>query len=78
MSKLLQEWSPSAAAIEVVKLNGIDDSHIENTVYYMKNESGLNHIDDIEGYDNWNSFFIIFCIKAHKSLDSEKENATAK
>lgn len=74
MSKFLKEWSPSAAAIEVIKLNGIDDEHIENTVYYLKNETELQNIDDIEGYDNWNSFFIIFCIKAHKSVVVDKEN----
>ena len=73
MSKLLQEWSPSAAAIEVIKLNGIDDEHIANTVQYLKNETELNNIDDIEGYDNWNSFFIIFCIKAHKTVGVDKE-----
>jgi hypothetical protein len=72
MSKLLHEWSPSAATIEVIKLNGIDDAHIENTVSYLKNETDLKNIDDIDGYDNWNSFFIIFCIKAHKAVSPGK------
>lgn len=70
MSKILNEWSPSAATIEVIKLNGIGDEHIAKTVEYLKNESGLNNIDDITGYDNWNSFFIIFCIKAHNNVSA--------
>ena len=68
MSKLLQEWSPSEAAIDVIKLNGIADDHITKTVDYLKKETELNNIDDLDGYDNWNSFFIIFCIKAHKNV----------
>lgn len=68
MSKLLSEWSPSTAAVDVIKLNGIDDAHIAKTVEYLKNETDLSNIDDLNGYDNWNSFFIIFCIKAHKNI----------
>lgn len=71
MSKLLQDWSPSQATIDVIKLNGIDDTHIANTVKYLKKETELNNIDDLDGYDNWNSFFIIFCIKAHNNVKTE-------
>jgi hypothetical protein len=70
MSKLLKEWSPSQATIDVIKLNGIDDEHITKTVEYLKTETDLNNIDDLDGYDNWNSFFIIFCIKAHNNVSS--------
>ena len=68
MSNLLKEWSPSQATIDVIKLNGIEDDHITKTVEYLKNETELNNIDDLDGYDNWNSFFIIFCIKAHNNV----------
>ena len=71
MSKLLSEWSPSTATIDVIKLNGIDDDHINKTVAYLKNETELSNIDDLDGYDNWNSFFIIFCIKAHNNVSAE-------
>ena len=71
MSKTLKDWTPSQATIDVIKLNEIDDEHIAKTVNYLKNETELNHIDDVEGYDNWNSFFIIFCIKAHRNVSSE-------
>ena len=71
MSKLLSEWSPSQATIDVIKLNGIDDDHISKTVEYLKSETDLSNIDDLKGYDNWNSFFIIFCIKAHNNVASE-------
>lgn len=72
MSGILSEWSPSTAAIDVIKLNGIDDEHIAKTVEYLKKETSLNNIDDIDGYDNWNSFFIIFCIKAHNNVSADK------
>lgn len=64
MSKLLSEWLPSEVAIDLIKLNGLDEAHIEQSLAYLKSQSGLENIDDVEGYDNWNSFFIIFCIKA--------------
>lgn len=69
MSDLLQEWVPSQATIDVIKLNGIEDDHIAKTVAYLKEETDLNDINDLDGYDNWNSFFIIFCIKAHKNVN---------
>lgn len=71
MSKLLKDWTPSQATIDVIKLNEISDEHITKTVEYLKNETELNDIDDLDGYDNWNSFFIIFCIKAHRNVSSE-------
>lgn len=73
MSKLLSEWSPSTATVDVIKLNGIDDTHISKTVEYLKKETSLENIDEIEGYDNWNSFFIIFCIKAHNNVSQLEE-----
>ena len=66
MCKLLNQWSPSDAAIDLIKLNGIDDDQIEKSLAYLKNQAELNNIDDVDGYDNWNSFFIMFCIKANK------------
>lgn len=72
MSKLLKDWTPSQAAIDVIKLNEIGDEHITKTVEYLKNETELDNIDDLDGYDNWNSFFIIFCIKAHRNVRDEQ------
>ena len=43
----------------------MSDDHIEKSVTYLKAQIELDHIDDIEGYDSWNAFFIMFCIKAH-------------
>ena len=71
MSKLLKDWTPSQATIDVIKLNEIDDEHIAKTVEYLKKETELNNIDDVDGYDNWNSFFIIFCIKAYRNVSGE-------
>ena len=64
MSKFLSQWSPSQAAIDLIKLNGLDDAHIEKSVNYLKTQTELENIVDVEGYDNWNAFFIMFCIKA--------------
>jgi len=71
VTKLLSEWTPSQAAIDLVKLNGADDNHIVNTVDYLKNEMNVKNIDDVEGYDNWDSLFIIFCIKAYKNSSDQ-------
>lgn len=64
MSKLLSEWSPSEATVELLKLNGISDELIEGSISYLKTNTELEHIDKISGYDSWDAFFIIFCIKA--------------
>ena len=65
MSKLLSEWTPSQAAIELIKLNGVTEEQITKSVEYLKSQDSLNNIDDVEGYDNWDTFFILFCIKAN-------------
>jgi hypothetical protein len=64
MSKLLSEWSPSEATLDLLRLNGLDDAHIENAVTYLKTQTELEDIDKIDGYDSWNAFFIMFAIKA--------------
>ena len=68
MGKLLSEWSPSESAIGLIKLNGISDEQIEKSLTYLKNQAELSSIDDVNGYDNWNAFFIMFCVKAHKHV----------
>lgn len=77
MSKLLSDWSPSQVTIDLLKLNGMSDAHIINSVKYLKAESGLDNIDHVEGYDSWNAFFIMFCIKAHdehhKAMESQQD-----
>ena len=63
-NKLLSQWSPSAAAIDLIRLNGFDDAHIAKSAAYLKSQTELENIDEVEGYDNWDTFFIMFCIKA--------------
>ncbi len=67
MCRLLSEWSPSEAAIELIKLNGINDQQIARSLAYLRDKSELVDIDDVDGYDNWNAFFIMFCVKAAKT-----------
>ena len=67
MSKLLNEWSPSNAAIDLIKLNGGDDKAIDKALAYLKDQLELSNIDEVDGYNNWDEFFIVFCIKAKNS-----------
>ena len=69
MSKLLKDWTPSKAAIELLKLNGLDNEKIRNAEQYLKSQSELNSIDDVKGYDSWDSFFILFGVKTNKSSE---------
>ena len=69
MCFLLKDWSPSKAAIDLIKLNNVNDEQIKQSVEYLKNQNELKCLDDLSGYDNWNSFFILFCIKAHRKPD---------
>ena len=64
MNKFLSEWSPSEATIDLLKLNGMSDAHIDNSITYLKTMTELEDIDKIDGYDSWDAFFIMFCIKA--------------
>ena len=66
MCILLSKWSPSDVAIDLIKLNDINDEQIEKALLYLRNKTDLKTINDVDGYDNWNSFFIMFCIKANK------------
>jgi len=74
MSKLLQSWQPSTAAIDLIKLNGVSDAQIDKSLAYLKKQNDLVSIDDVEGYDNWNAFFIMFCVKANKNTDIETKH----
>ncbi len=65
MSNLLNEWTPSESALDLIRLNGIEDKQIEESLAYLKGQSLLSDIADIDGYDNWNAFFIMFCVKAN-------------
>ena len=66
MSKQIKEWQPSDSALDLVKLNGISNDQVAKSVEYLKSHADLNNIDDVDGYDNWDSLFIMFCIKANK------------
>ena len=66
MSKLLSEWSPSEPAMNLIKLNGVEDDQIKKSLDYLKGQTELSDIDNVEGYDNWDAFFIMFCVKANK------------
>lgn len=63
---LLHDWQPSQKTLQLLELNGVNQQQIEQALVYLKQQSGLNSIADVEGYDNWNAFFIMFCIKLSK------------
>lgn len=64
MSKLLSEWAPSEGTIDLLHLNGIEDKNIDAALEYLKTQTELEGIDRIDGYKDWDAFFIMFCIKA--------------
>lgn len=66
MCKLLKDWTPSETSIDLIKRNGINESQIEKSLAYLKSQQEIANIDDVEGYDNWNTFFIMFCVKSKK------------
>ena len=70
-NKILENWLPSQSAVNVLKLNGVTNETIQDSVRFLKSQRNLKHIDDIEGYSNWNSFFIVFCTKAHKNKEKK-------
>jgi len=74
MCKLLAEWSPSKSAIDLIKLNGVADEEIEKSLAYLRGQPELVNIDDVDGYDNWNAFFIMFSIKANDNKLSTNKN----
>lgn len=74
MSKLLSEWSPSESALNLIRLNGIDEKQLQKSLAYLKNNTGLVNIDDVDGYDNWNAFFIMFCIKVNNQNEKDNHN----
>ncbi len=74
MCKLLVEWSPSKPAIDLIKLNGVTDEQIEKSLAYLRGQPELVNIDDVDGYDNWNAFFIMFSIKANDNKLSTNKN----
>jgi hypothetical protein len=67
MSARLSEWQPSKTTMELIRLNGINDEQIQKSLAYLKSQSELDDIGDVDGYDNWNAFFIVFCIKANNT-----------
>ena len=70
MSKLLDAWAPSEAAIALIRKNGISDEQIAQSLAYLKSKCELNDISEIDGYDDWNTFFIMFCIKANRNASN--------
>jgi hypothetical protein len=55
MSKLLNKWTPSESALDPLRSNGIEDKQIEESLAYLKDQSSLSGIADIDDYDNWNT-----------------------
>lgn len=79
MSRLLSEWQPTEATMELLRFNGLKDGDIEKALAYLKTQTELEDVDKINGYDSWDAFFIMFCIKAagspHKDMMSEEDDS---
>ena len=65
--------------MELLRVNGLKDDDIEKALSYLKTQTELEDIGKIDGYDSWDAFFIMFCIKAagspHKELMPEEEDS---
>lgn len=48
MSELLSQWSPSEVTVDLLKLNGLDDAHIEKSLSYLKTQTELEDIDKLD------------------------------
>jgi len=79
MSKLLSEWTLSEATMDLLRLNGLNDDDMGKALDYLKTQTELEDIEKINGYDSWDAFFIMFCIKAagspHKDMMSEEDDS---
>jgi len=62
--------------MELLRINGLTDKLIADALTYLRTQTELDDIGKINGYDSWDAFFIMFCIKAagspHKDLMSEQ------
>lgn len=72
---LINHWQPSKDTLDILKLNGMPDEHIRQSVSYLKDKFLNTSIDDIEGYNSWSELFIVFCIKA---FDEKEKNTRSK
>ena len=70
MDVLDENWTPSQDTLDILKLNGLSDEHIQNCLTYLKSKFLNTHIDDIDGYDSWGAMFIVFCIKANNETQT--------
>lgn len=65
--------------MDLLRLNGLKDDDTEKALAYLKTQTELEDIDRINGYDSWDAFFIMFCIKAagspHKDMMSEQDDS---
>lgn len=50
--------------MDLLRLNDLDDQLIGDALTYLKTQTELEDIDRIDGYKDWDAFFIMFCIKA--------------
>lgn len=50
--------------MDLLRLNGLRDDDIEKALSYLRTQTELEDIDRIDGYKDWDAFFIMFCIKA--------------
>lgn len=65
--------------MDLLRLNGLKDDDMGKALDYLKTQTELEDIDRINGYDSWDAFFIMFCIKAagspHKDLMAEEDDS---
>lgn len=68
MNILPPDWQPTSEALRILKLNELPQQHIAASVDFFVAKFANTSIDEVENYDNWGTLFIMFCIKAYRSM----------
>ena len=71
MKILAADWQPSNETLRILKLNELPESHIAASVDFFVTKFVNTSIDDVENYDNWGTLFIMFSIKAYRSMNPD-------
>jgi|GEM_PF-723401 len=71
MKILTADWQPSEETLRILKLNELPDQHIAASVDFFVTKFAGTSIDDVENYDSWGTLFIMFAIKAYRTMNPD-------
>ena len=71
MKILSPDWTPSEETLRILKLNQLPEQHIAASVDFFVTKFVNTSIDDVENYDSWGTLFIMFAIKAYRTMNPD-------